>query len=101
METILSNVRKQSKKPKIGTRGKNIGHQCNYKESFYINAKFAEGTELGESASCDTTFSPPPPIEMEGRWTIVKKKMRSKILKMTQLLRKLKSQNVSYSKLFK
>ena len=101
MKTRLKNVRKQTKKPKIGTRGKNIGHQCNYKESDYINAKFAEGTELGESTSCDATSSPPPPIEMEGRWTMVKKKMRSKILKMTQLLRKLKLQNVSYSKLSK
>ena len=33
-----------AKKQKIGTRGKNTGHQCNYKESDYINANFVERT---------------------------------------------------------
>ena len=55
MKTRLKNVRKQSKKLKIGTRGKNTGHQCNYEESDYINANFVERMELGESGSCDTT----------------------------------------------
>ena len=52
LKTRQKNVRKQSKLPKIGTRGKNIGHQWNYEKSDYINANFVERTKLGESVSC-------------------------------------------------
>ena len=65
LKTRLKNVRKQSKMPKIGTRGKNTGHQCNYEESDKINDNFVERTVLGEPAPCDTTSTTTSNVETE------------------------------------